>query len=165
MAFADLPRDATDGAPPAGPARPLVLVVGGHAAARAMTLHLFGELGCDAREAPSGEAALQILEAGFVPHVVLLDFKLPGMGGPQFYRLLRGCPLCRKAAVVPFAAQWDASGGGLPWEDLVLIVGHLLRERGLRLPGLFKNQMDAAESSYFSLPAGPDPGENAPRRS
>jgi signal transduction histidine kinase/CheY-like chemotaxis protein len=54
-------------------------------------------LGHTVTEAPSGEAALVIIEAGFTPDVVILDMNMPGLGGsgtlPRLRLLLPDVPV------------------------------------------------------------------------
>ena len=50
---------------------------------------LLGDLGLNIARALSGEEALRMLESGDSPDLILLDVVLPGMGGEEFYRVLR----------------------------------------------------------------------------
>jgi PAS domain S-box-containing protein len=57
------------------------------------TQMLLGILGHTTRIAPSGEAALALLEGGFVPDLVVLDMNMPGLGGAGTLPRLRAlCP-------------------------------------------------------------------------
>lgn len=50
---------------------------------------LLADLGLDIRKAFSGEEALQLLDRDGAVDLILLDVVLPGMGGDEFYRILR----------------------------------------------------------------------------
>ncbi len=50
---------------------------------------LFADLDLDIRKAFSGEEALELLDRDGEVDLILLDVVLPGMGGDEFYRLLR----------------------------------------------------------------------------
>lgn len=50
-------------------------------------------------EAPTGEAALRLLEDGLHPDAVLLDLTMPGMGGLGFLLRLRSDPRCHDIPV------------------------------------------------------------------
>ena len=45
--------------------------------------------GADVRDAGDGEAALERLSAGFEPHVILADLRMPKMDGVEFYERLQ----------------------------------------------------------------------------
>lgn len=56
-------------------------------------LHLLEALGHDPRLAPSGEAALRLLEGGYRPEVIILDMNMPGLGGRgTLPRVREHCP-------------------------------------------------------------------------
>jgi len=50
---------------------------------------LLADLGLDIRKAFSGEEALELLDRDGEIDLILLDVVLPGMGGDEFYRILR----------------------------------------------------------------------------
>ena len=74
-----------------------VLVVDDDQNLRRMLRVVLEEEGYPVTEAPSAEAALQSLEEGAAPEVVLLDLMLPGMSGldalPRFQESLPGVPV------------------------------------------------------------------------
>jgi CheY-like chemotaxis protein len=86
----DLPRAA---AAPAAPASRrgarltgsdvTILLVDDEEAVRAVTATILRELGYSVREAPSGEAALAILDQDIGTDVLLTDLVMPGMNGSQ----------------------------------------------------------------------------------
>jgi len=41
--------------------------------------------GAEIREAGDGEAALELITAGYEPHVILADLRMPRMDGAEFY--------------------------------------------------------------------------------
>ena len=91
-----LPRAEADALPAAAPAapvdcaarrspgdRPVILVVDDDTAVREVTTTILTETGYTLREAGSGLAALQSLEADPCVDLVLLDFAMPGMNGAE----------------------------------------------------------------------------------
>jgi CheY-like chemotaxis protein len=165
---------------------PVIMVVEDNVATRGAARGLFESLGCEVIEAVSGEVALGLIEMGRIPHAIILDFQLSGISGPQFYRLLRECPVCSQVAVVPFTSHWNhplgdgrlvgswmaartleyrKSGvtnnsspviekrpgtGADGWDDLVLMVGHLLAEKNVPLPHYFKEHMSRIEHLFHA---------------
>jgi CheY-like chemotaxis protein len=96
-------------------ARWWVLVVEDDGARRALLVDLLGELGYASLPVGCGERALKLLDL-VVPHLILLDLRMPRMDGAAFRReQLR----CRLAADVPVVAMTAAAEGGLPsdWPD------------------------------------------------
>jgi signal transduction histidine kinase len=45
--------------------------------------------GAEVRDAGDGEAALELLQSGFEPHVILADLRMPRMDGVEFYQRLQ----------------------------------------------------------------------------
>lgn len=69
-----------------------VLIVDDDASTREL-LHIMFEGECDqVLEAPDGQAALDCLRASPVPLVVLLDWRMPGMDGPQVLNAIAADP-------------------------------------------------------------------------
>lgn len=64
----------------------------------------FTKLGCDVTVAGSAEDALKKLQQGFKANVIILDFRLPGMSGPEFYRQIGALPALHKIPIVPFTS-------------------------------------------------------------
>jgi CheY-like chemotaxis protein len=88
---------------------------------------VFTRLGCEVVLAPSAEEALAKFQGGYLPDVLILDFKLPGMNGPQLYRKLAKEPRWSGIPVVPFTSQWsDRSKPALQkeWTRLVQNLTH-----------------------------------------
>lgn len=70
--------------PPPAPVPPRVLVVDDEESIRALATQVLATFGYEATTAPSGEAALELLEAGRFDAIVT-DIRMPGMGGIAFY--------------------------------------------------------------------------------
>lgn len=70
-----------------------------------MVLHADGY---EVLEFDSGEAALAELEAGNLPDVLLLDIRMPGIGGWEVLRRLRADPASAAMPVVVFTADLGA---------------------------------------------------------
>jgi CheY-like chemotaxis protein len=67
-----------------------VLVVDDDHAVRQVTVEMLRDLGCQVVQAPGGAEALAMLdELPAPPDLVLLDYAMPGMNGPQLARRLR----------------------------------------------------------------------------
>lgn len=67
-----------------------VLVVDDEPDVRLVTRVILEAAGHDVTEADSGEAALDVLAAGELPDVLLLDVRMPGMDGWEVLRRVRG---------------------------------------------------------------------------
>jgi CheY-like chemotaxis protein len=71
---------------------------------------LFSELKCEVQVAETAEEALGYLKGGYVPDLIILDFKLPGQKkGPEFFRDLSMDVKWKNIPVVPFTSQWSSS--------------------------------------------------------
>ncbi len=85
------PEVGTSAAP--APARLSVLLVDDDELIQQSMLSLLEALGHTPKLAPSGEAALALLEGGYRPQVVILDMNMPGWGGTgTLPRLRKLCP-------------------------------------------------------------------------
>jgi CheY-like chemotaxis protein len=83
---------------------------------------VFGRLGCDVQVLRSAEEALDKLKTGARPDVLILDFRLPGMSGPQLFRKMGLDEKMRTIPVVPFTSHWDEetpSPLAYEWSNLV----------------------------------------------
>jgi two-component system response regulator MprA len=65
-----------------------VLVVDDDASIRALTVSVLEDAGFAVREAPSGAAAMAVVDAG-APCLVILDLQMPVMDGRAFFKALR----------------------------------------------------------------------------
>jgi CheY-like chemotaxis protein len=63
----------------------MILVVDDEAAVRAMIVRAVRELGYEVREAESGTRALELVQEK-APHLVILDYIMPGMDGAETAR-------------------------------------------------------------------------------
>jgi CheY-like chemotaxis protein len=61
--------------------------------------------GYEVRSANDGAAALQLLEKGPLPRVILLDVMMPGMSGLDFRRAQRGHPAFKSIPIVLLTAD------------------------------------------------------------
>jgi len=79
--------------PPAAPAKSLagvrVLLVDDEELIRRPMARFLGKRGAEIREAGDGQAALERLQEGFEPHVILADLRMPRMDGAEFYERLQ----------------------------------------------------------------------------
>ena len=69
-----------------------VLVVDDEPDVRLVARVILEAAGYDVREADSGEAALHALDNGYLPDVLLLDVRMPGIDGWEVLRRLRFDP-------------------------------------------------------------------------
>lgn len=67
------------------------------------------QLGMELKQAYSAEEAWHFLETERLPHVLILDFHLPGEDGPGFFRRLAVDPRFKNIPVIPFTALLGAS--------------------------------------------------------
>ncbi len=102
--------DAREHPAPEPPIRNLrVLVVDDDELIQQTVLHLLKALGHVPQLAPSGEAALRLLEQGYRPEVVILDLNMPGLGGRgTLPRLRQCCPTLPVILATGRADQVDA---------------------------------------------------------
>ena len=67
----------------------LALVVDDSRAMRSILTRLMGNLGFDVAQAGDGAQAMQVLDAGTRPDVILLDWNMPVMDGLTFIKQVR----------------------------------------------------------------------------
>ena len=79
---------------------PVVLVVDDEPAICDLFAQALGMTGLFPVTAPNAEAALRLLERGLLPDAILLDLRMPGMGGLGFLLRLRAD---RRTAAIPVA--------------------------------------------------------------
>ena len=65
-------------------------------------------MGHDCAAAYGGSEAIQLARR-FAPHVLLIDFGMPGMTGPELLLQLRAVPTLRESVMVAHTAYGDAS--------------------------------------------------------
>jgi len=91
--------------------KPSILVVDDSPMTQKTLSEFFSGLGCRVYKVQSAEEALDLLEKQALPNVIILDFKLPGMSGPEFYnRVVKNPVWWEKLTVIPFTSQ-DLSNG------------------------------------------------------
>jgi len=66
-----------------------VLVADDNSVVRMLMTSLLLELGCETRVVEDGEAALEVVKAGYMPDFVTVDWSMPGMDGLETGRQLR----------------------------------------------------------------------------
>lgn len=82
-----------------------VLIVDDSMVARMSIRGALKDSGAVWKEAPSGEAALEAIEGGFVPEVVYLDLSMPGIGGMEALRRLKDLAPAARVIIVTADAQ------------------------------------------------------------
>ena len=80
------------------------LVVDDSRVVRKVARRILEDLGYHVAEAEDGADALELCRS-FMPHAVLLDWRLPGMEGPEFLRRLRLEPGGRSPRVIFCSAE------------------------------------------------------------
>jgi CheY-like chemotaxis protein len=65
----------------------------------------FTSWGCTVTCCLSGEEALDKLKSGAMFDIIILEFKLPGMSGPAFFKTIMMEPQWRYIPVVPFSSR------------------------------------------------------------
>ncbi len=86
-----------------GQARYRILVVDDRWAARQVLVRLLIPLGFDLREAGNGREAIEIWES-WLPHLILMDQRMPVMGGNEAARLIKSKPRGRDTIIVALTA-------------------------------------------------------------
>ena len=84
---------------------------------------IFSRLGCEVTLFGTAEDALAKLKAGARPDVMILDFRLPGMSGPQLFRKMGLDDKLKTVPVVPFTSHWEGNSPSplaMEWDNLAL---------------------------------------------
>jgi CheY-like chemotaxis protein len=68
---------------------------------------IFTRLGCEVTIYGTAEDAFAKLNTGSRPDVMILDFRLPGMNGPQLFRKMGMDEKLKTVPVVPFTSHWE----------------------------------------------------------
>src|SRR5438105_716380 len=87
--------------------QPKVLIIEDSPVTQKTLEGLFTELGCNVAFVSSSEQALNMLQSNSIPDTIILDFKLPGKSGPQFYEDIILNPKWKNISVIPFTSQWQ----------------------------------------------------------
>jgi len=91
--------------PAPAPERPLVLLVDDSISVRRLAQHLLVSHGWQVATAADGLAALQLLQEGLLPRLMLVDIEMPGMNGLELLRRLRQEPRWQQLSVVMLTAH------------------------------------------------------------
>ncbi len=78
----------------------LALVVDDSRAMRSILTRLLSGLGFDVAQAGDGAEAMQVLDAGTRPDVILVDWTMPVMNGLEFIRAVREVPAFRSITLM-----------------------------------------------------------------
>ncbi|MFZ4624219.1 MAG: ATP-binding protein [Rhodoferax sp.] len=109
-----------------GPRR-RILVVDNEEADRELLVHLLQPIGFELRTAASGHDCLDLLAAGYLPEVILMDLAMPGIDGWETIRrlrvLLQGSPHPLPRLAIVSANAFDRgldNDLGIPSEDFIV---------------------------------------------
>lgn len=91
------------------PRRPNVLVVDDDLLGRKLMEARLGPAGFVVRTAENGQEALDLLDGGYRPAVIVLDFIMPVLDGPAFHRALLERPGVRDIPVIGLTAGDDTA--------------------------------------------------------
>jgi len=104
-----------------------ILVVDNEETDRELLVKLLQPLGFDLRSAASGHDCLDLLAAGYLPDVILMDLAMPGIDGWETIRRLRALlaasPLVQPSIAIVSANAFDQgldNDLGVPSEDFIL---------------------------------------------
>jgi CheY-like chemotaxis protein len=107
------PSPANDATPRAG-ATGTALLVDDEELVRASTADMLSDLGYDVVEASSGEEALQLLDKGLEPDLLVSDHLMPGMTGTELAREVRARRPGTRLLLVSGYAEVDGIAADLP---------------------------------------------------
>lgn len=96
----------------------------------------FRSLGCDVTVASSAEEATENLRQGLLFDVIVLDFKLPGMSGPQFYRRIALNTRWKDIPIVPFTSQNPRTDGPKLLDDWNDLAQEFMQTNGMSVAGI-----------------------------
>ena len=89
---------------------PKILVIEDSEMTQETVRALFSSLGCEVTTVISGEEAMEKL--GYLkPDLIILDLKLPGMSGIDFYRGIALNAKWKGTPIIPFTSQWNEYWG------------------------------------------------------
>ncbi len=87
----------------------LALVVDDSRAMRSILTRLMGNLGFDVAQAGDGAQAMQVLDAGTRPDVILVDWNMPVMDGLTFIKTVRARDDLRDIALMMVTTESEQS--------------------------------------------------------
>ncbi len=102
-------EDFDDDLPPPMNVKPYIMVVEDNKTTQETLKRDLEQLGMELKQVYSAEEAWRSLESERLPHVLILDFHLPGEDGPGFFRRLAVDPRFKTIPVIPFTALLGAS--------------------------------------------------------
>ena len=85
----------------------LALVIDDSKTTRMILRRMLKELGFEVEEAENGREALDLLESGFAPNIVLVDWNMPVMDGYQFVKAVRSKPKFNKLVLMMVTTETD----------------------------------------------------------
>ena len=83
------------------------LVIDDSRAMRMILGRMLGELGMDVADAENGRRALDLIDAGLEPALVLVDWNMPVMTGIEFLTTVRSAPYSSTARILMITTETD----------------------------------------------------------
>jgi two-component system, chemotaxis family, chemotaxis protein CheY len=83
------------------------LVIDDSRAMRMILGRMLGELGMDVADAENGRRALDLIDAGLEPALVLVDWNMPEMTGIEFLTTVRRAPYSSTARILMITTETD----------------------------------------------------------
>jgi two-component system, chemotaxis family, chemotaxis protein CheY len=83
------------------------LVIDDSRAMRMILGRMLGELGMDVADAENGRRALDLIDAGLEPALVLVDWNMPEMNGIEFLTTFRSEPYSSTARILMITTETD----------------------------------------------------------
>ncbi len=80
-----------------------------------------GDVPCEVIINASGEEAMEKLESGVIPNLIILDINLPGISGAEVLKKLKNDDRWKKIPVFPYSSLWSEKTD-MPFDDHLKIV-------------------------------------------
>ena len=80
-----------------------------------------GEIPCEVLISSSGEEAMEKLESGVVPNLIILDINLPGISGAEVLKKLKNDERWKKIPVFPYSSLWNEKTD-MPFDEHLQVV-------------------------------------------
>ncbi len=106
--------------------QPTALIVDDEIYARKLLVFVLKKAGIECQQAESGDQALEIIDAGFNPQLILLDIMMPGRSGLETLAEIRKRPALAATSVVLLT--------GVVHEDIIRQAGKLGARDYIRKP-------------------------------